>query len=181
MQLLYLVECQGYFKIGVAYNVQRRLVELSTGNPFDLNALAVYGYANAQVVEAALHQRFSNNRIRSEWFSMAEDDLKNFHALCQGLGGLALPLDSIVEEDEIAATEDARLYAQEQEQQRKREQAQQRKREQGARIISLHQEGKSQRQIEQEVFGYSGGHAAAAVLETIKQYRATSNISMVGS
>jgi hypothetical protein len=163
MQLLYLIECQGYFKIGVAYDVQRRLAELATGNPFELNVRAVYGYNNAQVVEAALHQKFSAGWKRGEWFSMNDQDLQDFHMLCQGLGGMEMPFTAVVEEDEIEEIENESLDAQ--------HRVQQRKRDQKIKIIDLYSQGKSQAQIEREVFGYSGGHAAVVVSETIKQHK----------
>ena len=106
MQILYLIECQDFYKIGVAYDFQRRLAELSTGNPFELNVAAVYAYDNAQVVEGALHQRFSSSRVRGEWFSLNEQDLQDFHVLCHGLGGVLMPFIPLVEEQEEIETVD---------------------------------------------------------------------------
>jgi T5orf172 domain. len=166
MQKLYLIECERFMKIGVAYDVQKRLAELSTGNPFELRVLAVYGFENAQVIEAALHQRFSNGRIRGEWFSLSEEDVKIFHVLCEGLGGLAIPVNPTVEETEMENSENEILYAQQ------LEQEQQQKLDQESRIIELYHQGKSQSQIEQEVFGYRGGAAAFKVSSLVKQIKA---------
>ena len=58
MQYLYLIKCQQYYKIGVANDVESRLAQLSTGNPFPLEVEIVYLFDNAEVVERALHQKF---------------------------------------------------------------------------------------------------------------------------
>ena len=110
MQNLYLIECHGYVKIGVAYNVERRLVDLSIGNPFELKILAAYAFNNAQVVEQALHQRFEPSLVRGEWFSFTEQDILDFHILCQNLGGVLSTVENEMSEaDEELAKEQKRI------------------------------------------------------------------------
>jgi hypothetical protein len=75
MQYLYLIKCQQYYKIGVANDVQSRLAQLSTGNPFELEPVTVCGFDNASAVEAVLHQRFESRRVRGEWFDLDSEDL----------------------------------------------------------------------------------------------------------
>lgn len=87
MQYLYLIQCQQFFKIGIANDVEGRLAQLSTGNPFELKVLAVYGFSNAESVERSLHQRFANTRARGEWFSLDDRDLLDVEQICQLLGG----------------------------------------------------------------------------------------------
>ena len=106
MQYLYLIKCQQYYKIGVANDVESRLAQLSTGNPFPLEVMAVYGYVNAELVERAVHQRFVNLRVRGEWFGLNENDLDDFHAVCVALGGIyGKPLPTVVD-DEIEEAEE---------------------------------------------------------------------------
>lgn len=106
-QYLYLIRCQRFHKIGVANDIQTRLAQLSTGNPFELEVVALYGFINAQVVEAAIHQRFSSCRRRGEWFELSEENISDFHAVCGMLGGLtegwllASPTVADVEDAEI--------------------------------------------------------------------------------
>lgn len=107
MQYLYLIKCQQYYKIGVANDVRARLAQLSTGNPFELNVLAVYGYENAEVVERALHQRFTNRWERGEWFSLDPEDLDVLAMVCQHLGGRREEVPT-VQDDEV---EDAEVLA----------------------------------------------------------------------
>lgn len=87
MQYLYLIQCQQYFKIGVANDVESRLAQLSTGNPYTLKVLAVYGYDNAEFVERAVHQRFALKRTRGEWFELSSDEINIFRNVCESLGG----------------------------------------------------------------------------------------------
>ena len=107
MQYLYLIKCQQFYKIGIANDVQSRLAQLSTGNPFELEVLAVYGYENANAVEAAIHQRYSDVRQRGEWFGLDDHDVIDFEQICQLLGGIKEGAKELptVAEDEIEEAE----------------------------------------------------------------------------
>lgn len=89
MQYLYIIKCQDFFKIGVANDVENRLSQLSTGNPFPLVVEVTYAFDNAEVVERALHQRFKEQRTRGEWFELSYEDQKTIHSICLSLGGSA--------------------------------------------------------------------------------------------
>lgn len=71
---------QSPIKIGVASNVERRLERLQSGNHVTLSALwESMALEDAFAVEAALHERFAEYRIRGEWFlvpSLNADTLK---------------------------------------------------------------------------------------------------------
>jgi hypothetical protein len=105
-QYLYLLECQKYFKIGIANDVQSRLAQLSTGNPFELNVAAVYEFQNAEPVERAIHQRFQSLRKRGEWFSLGEREVSLFNNICSLLGGEVSEQDPTVNECEIQEAEE---------------------------------------------------------------------------
>jgi hypothetical protein len=105
MQYLYLIKCQQFYKIGIANDVQSRLAQLSTGNPFELQVIRVFGYENAEVVERAIHQRFSQNRRRGEWFELDTNDLRDFETINSALNGWSEPLPVPVEESEIEEAE----------------------------------------------------------------------------
>lgn len=106
MQYLYLIKCQQFYKIGVANDVQSRLAQLSTGNPFKLEVLAVYGFANAEFVERAIHQRFANERKRGEWFEIGDEAEMNFRHICQVLGGEVQDSHQRLSEDMIEEAEE---------------------------------------------------------------------------
>ena len=88
MQSLYLIQCQQFYKIGIANDIENRLVQLSTGNPFELEVLATYGFENATAVETVLHQKFNSQRARGEWFELNAHHVDGFHTICQLLGGI---------------------------------------------------------------------------------------------
>jgi hypothetical protein len=61
-------------KIGWSDNPERRLRDLQSGSPVPLQLLAVFegGY----LVEAALHRRFADKRIRVEWFDLGPNPVE---------------------------------------------------------------------------------------------------------
>lgn len=87
MQYLYLIKCQEYYKIGVAVDVENRLAQLSTGNPYPLSVEVYYEFENADVVERVLHQKYKNCRVRGEWFDLSRGDISDIHAICLILDG----------------------------------------------------------------------------------------------
>jgi hypothetical protein len=77
---------------------------------------------------------------------MSDQDLQEFHMLCQGLGGTEMPATASVEEGEIEEAENKSLDAE--------QLAQQRRHERTIKILELHAQGKSQAQIEREVLAF---------------------------
>lgn len=64
---VYFVQCaSGPIKIGSAINVNRRLVELQTGCPYELFLLAVT--SGGEQREYEYHRQFAAALIRNEWF-----------------------------------------------------------------------------------------------------------------
>lgn len=89
MQYLYIIKCQSFYKIGVANDVESRLAQLSTGNPYPLEVEIVYEFDNAEPVERAIHQRYEATRQRGEWFILDYQNTKDIHTICLLLGGRA--------------------------------------------------------------------------------------------
>lgn len=69
IQHVYLIKCLDKYKIGIANDVKRRLAELSTGNPFPLELVAV-GPNGGRFTESLLHDRFAHRRVAGEWFEL---------------------------------------------------------------------------------------------------------------
>src|SRR5258706_1201450 len=89
MQYLYIIKCQDFHKIGIANDVEARLAQLSTGNPYPLEVVVIYAFDNAEIVERSIHQRYKEIRQRGEWFNLDYEALKNIHSICLALGGRA--------------------------------------------------------------------------------------------
>lgn len=106
MQYLYLIKCREFYKIGIANDVQSRLAQLSTGNPFELEPVTVSGFDNAIAVETVLHQRFASRRRRGEWFELSAEDVIEFDKIVYLLHGSGAPDITDVNEAEIEDAEE---------------------------------------------------------------------------
>jgi hypothetical protein len=105
---LYLIRCNGYFKIGIANDLQTRLEGRQTGNPYPLVVDACFGFPNAAVVEKALHQSFAGVRKIGECFASGEDDIQRFITICRLLSGVEMPFGSeLVNIADIESAEEA--------------------------------------------------------------------------
>lgn len=72
---LYLVKSGSFYKIGYAFDLDSRLTSLQSGNPLVLTVEYARKVKNAQQTEKLLHTRFSNKRVRGEWFFLTDDDV----------------------------------------------------------------------------------------------------------
>ncbi len=67
----YIIESQGYYKIGKAKDVDRRLKDYNTHNPV-FKLIIVIG----SDCEKYLHLRFATKRFKYEWFKLLQEDIK---------------------------------------------------------------------------------------------------------
>lgn len=63
-------------KIGVSTNPKRRLSDISSVLPFELDILAVNSIRNPYVFEQELLDLFKHKSIRNEWFELSIEDMK---------------------------------------------------------------------------------------------------------
>jgi hypothetical protein len=80
---VYIVQCVGttYFKIGKALNIDNRLSALQTGCPFELRVVSFIETDLNTEVEKHLHQKYSNNNFRGEWFHLGKIELQEIKEL----------------------------------------------------------------------------------------------------
>ena len=81
--IIYFVECgaNGPIKIGfTARNVQSRLYMFNSASPYDVRLLGVHDGICAD--ETALHKRFEQYRIKSEWYIRNNEILKYITESC---------------------------------------------------------------------------------------------------
>lgn len=106
---IYFIQCgdDGPIKIGIAEDVEHRMMALQTGCPYELHLLETYcpyeGF-DARLFEAQLHALFAQHRIVGEWFRPVDeimDFIDNVCRLNDALVQLNL-LDVPVSEDAIA-------------------------------------------------------------------------------
>jgi hypothetical protein len=80
---VYLLQSGPYYKIGVSRNVDKRITQLATLPPFDLELVCVLEAADMYTLEHDLHHRFSEKRLHGEWFELTQSDV----AYIEGLRG----------------------------------------------------------------------------------------------
>lgn len=76
MTNIYVIECEGHFKIGVADSPKSRLDSLQIGNPFTLTLIAHAKFKDAFGTEDFLHRRYDQYRVRGEWFKLPPKELQ---------------------------------------------------------------------------------------------------------
>lgn len=75
--LVYVVECQGHYKIGkTGVGALRRIEQLQTGNPYEIALVMAITTERASDLEISLHEHFQGNNKRGEWFTLNPDDLE---------------------------------------------------------------------------------------------------------
>ncbi|MFW6219439.1 MAG: GIY-YIG nuclease family protein [bacterium] len=76
---VYLIRSQdnGYYKIGVSKNPQKRIEALQTGNSSKLKLINKFLTEYPTKIETSLHSRYSHTKKNGEWFDLTiEDELK---------------------------------------------------------------------------------------------------------
>ena len=74
---VYIIESQGYHKIGKTRDPRYRTKQYTTENPPSIEMSLIYTFdvTSCEEVEKYLHKRFSNKRVRGEWFKLTQEDL----------------------------------------------------------------------------------------------------------
>jgi len=78
---LYIVEASsGEVKIGVSKHPEKRLEQLQTACPFDIELVTTFSAENAGQLEAEIHNRLSDYRKTGEWFVLDDRELSELVA-----------------------------------------------------------------------------------------------------
>lgn len=88
MSKIYLIksynEDQPLYKIGFTKgNSKKRIKELSTGNPFELELVCTFDTKFNMKVERILHRRYKSKKVRGEWFNLDTGEVGNFIDVCK--------------------------------------------------------------------------------------------------
>ncbi len=75
--VVYLMRCQGIFKIGFAKTLLQRFNSIQTGCPFTVRLLAVIEGATYDT-ESFWHEQFKAKRMHGEWFELDANDVALF-------------------------------------------------------------------------------------------------------
>jgi len=82
---IYLIKSldDGCYKIGVSKSPDKRLKQLQTGNPSELQLLHVYNSEIAFKIEKVLHNTFCIDKQHGEWFNLSIKDEYFFISECE--------------------------------------------------------------------------------------------------
>lgn len=70
---LYVLECNGFIKIGVTENVTLRVATLQTGNPYPIELLCKWHTSDPYDEERFWHNHLKQYRVRGEWFKLPDE------------------------------------------------------------------------------------------------------------
>ena len=85
---VYILESDGFIKIGIANDVQRRIKNLQCGNPHEIRLLNSVYSNDPSTVERVLHRRLDRYNIRLEWFKLP-DRITRYLASIRSFDGIA--------------------------------------------------------------------------------------------
>lgn len=77
--------CDGYkFKIGMTRkkDINKRIKELQTGNPYEIWLRSYYETDNPYIIEQMMHTKYMTSKIKNEWFELNANDVINFKKNC---------------------------------------------------------------------------------------------------
>lgn len=69
---IYVIQCQGFVKIGIADNPKKRLSELQVGCPFKLELVRAFASRDPRRDEKSLHHSLGKHHERGEWFRLTD-------------------------------------------------------------------------------------------------------------
>ena len=85
MKFVYLIQSleEGYYKIGVSKNPNKRLKQLQTGNSSQLKLIESYPSEYAHKIEKTIHNFLSYAKKEGEWFDMGLPEATSFNEKCK--------------------------------------------------------------------------------------------------
>ena len=73
---IYFINLKGtnYYKIGVSKNVKRRIYDISSNMPFDINILSIHYFKNVYDIEAIYKEKLNGFITKGEWLVLKDLD-----------------------------------------------------------------------------------------------------------
>jgi hypothetical protein len=83
--LISYAEIPNHYKIGCTVDLIKRLDILNCACPFEIVLIHTIYTEDAEALEKALHRRFATQRIKREWFTLSQDDIKYIKSIHNSL------------------------------------------------------------------------------------------------
>jgi Meiotically up-regulated gene 113 len=88
---VYLIKARsGEYKVGQSKNVGARIRSFATVGPFEFELVHQFPTDDCLSAERLLHQRYSEKRIKREWFSLSQLDISDISQLTEFMNGTFL-------------------------------------------------------------------------------------------
>ena len=82
---IYIMECGGYYKIGVSKNIKQRQKQLNK-RPFKVNIIYKSPInEDYYSMEKELHTQYDDKRINGEWFNLNQNDIETIKTILEDL------------------------------------------------------------------------------------------------
>lgn len=95
------------YKIGITKNINQRIKQFETGNPFEFTLYDFFVTENCRELENLIHKRLEKNKYRKEWFKLSNEELtdvcnfaRNFIGLPNYLNKIICPFSKVLTEKE---------------------------------------------------------------------------------
>lgn len=74
---VYVLNCDGNYKIGISENVKKRIKQIQIGNSAYINEIMSYKFeaSIASFIENYFHKHFTDKNVNSEWFELQEKEI----------------------------------------------------------------------------------------------------------
>ncbi|WP_117884309.1 GIY-YIG nuclease family protein [Aureibaculum luteum] len=69
------IKDSGLFKIGLTKNIEKRLRQLQTGNPFEYRLVEFFHTPKFKELEKTLHKKYVKNKYKNEWYLLTSAEL----------------------------------------------------------------------------------------------------------
>ncbi len=79
--LITYAETPGYYKIGKALDLNKRLATLEVGSPFKISLVHSVSTRDTAELENRLHKKFSGCRVKGEWFWLSAEDVSYIQSI----------------------------------------------------------------------------------------------------
>lgn len=86
MGKVYLINAYGtdLYKIGITTgDIEKRITQLKTGNPYELNLINIFECQYHRKVESWMHKKYNSYRKEGEWFELSDDNVFSFVNDCK--------------------------------------------------------------------------------------------------
>jgi hypothetical protein len=85
MKCVYLIKSleDGYYKVGVSKNPNKRLSQLQTGNSSELKLINRYKSDEYNLIESTIHRLYSHLKKEGEWFDFSIEEEVKFIDICK--------------------------------------------------------------------------------------------------